>query len=60
MTLANSSTTSIGLKRLDAGTFRVPDPALEGDVARLIEERAFDDLIDGIDIESRSQRRRVH
>jgi len=47
-------------KRLDAGTFRVPDPALEGDVARLIEERAFDDLIDGIDIESRSQRRRVH
>lgn len=47
-------------KRLDAGTFRVPDPALEGDVARLIEERAFDDLIDGIDIELRSQRRRVH
>ena len=47
-------------KRLDAGTFRVPDPALEGDVARLIEERAFDDLIDGIDIEPRSQRRRVH
>lgn len=47
-------------KRLDAGTFRVPDPALEGDVARLIEERAFDDLIDGIDIEPRSHRRRVH
>jgi transposase len=47
-------------KRLDAGTYRVPDPALEGDVARLIEERAFDDLIDGIDIEPRSKRRQVH
>ncbi len=47
-------------KRLDAGTFRIPAPALEGDVARLIEERAFDDLIDGIDIEPTSRRRRVH
>ena len=47
-------------KRLDSGTYRVPDPAIEGDVARLIDERALDDLIDGIDIEPRSQRRRVH
>jgi transposase len=47
-------------KRLDAGTYRVPDPAIEGDVARLIDERALDDLIDGIDIEPRSQRRRIH
>jgi transposase len=47
-------------KRLDTGTFRIPAPALEGDVARLIEERAFDDLIDGIDIEPTSRRRRVH
>lgn len=47
-------------KRLDAGTYRVPDPAIEGDIARLIDERALDDLIDGIDIEPRSQRRRIH
>ena len=49
-------------KRLDANTFRIPEPAIEGDVARLIDERAFDDLIDGIDIDlaSRSPRRRVH
>jgi transposase len=47
-------------KRLDAGTYRVPDPAIEGDVARLIDERAFDDLIDGIDIDPRAPRRRVH
>lgn len=47
-------------KRLDAGTYRIPQPALEGDVARLIDEGAFDDLIDGIDIEPASPRRRVH
>lgn len=49
-------------KRLDASTFRIPGPALEGDVARLIDEHAFDDLIDGIDIESPSpsRHRRVH
>jgi len=42
-----------------AGTFRVPEPALDGDVARIVDERAFDDLIDGIDIEPRSPRRRA-
>lgn len=47
-------------KRLDTTTFRIPEPAIEGDVARLIDERAFDDLLDGIDIEPPSQRRRVH
>jgi transposase len=47
-------------KRLDTGTFRVPEPAIEGDVARLIDERAFDDLIDGIDITPTTPRRRVH
>jgi transposase len=49
-------------KRLDAHTFRIPEPAIEGDVARLIDENAFDDLIDGLEIEptSRSRRRRVH
>jgi transposase len=47
-------------KRLDANTFRIPEPAIEGDAARLIDERAFDDLLDGIDIEPSSPRRRVH
>lgn len=47
-------------KRLDANTFRVPEPTLEGDVARLIDERALDDLIDGIDLEPAARRRRVH
>ena len=47
-------------KRLDAGTFRVPVPAIEGDTARLIDERAFDDLIDGIDIEPARGRGRSH
>lgn len=47
-------------KRLDAGTFRVPEPALDGDVARLIDERAFDDLIDGINLEPVRRRRAVH
>jgi transposase len=47
-------------KRLDAGTFRIPEPAMEGDGARLIDERAFDDLIDGIDLDRAARRRRVH
>ena len=48
-------------KRLDAGTFRIPDAAIEGDVARLIDERSFDDLIDGLDLEPAVRRRRpVH
>lgn len=37
-------------KRLDRGTFRVPDPVHEGDLVVAIEERALDDLLDGIDL----------
>ena len=47
-------------KRLDAGRFRIPEPAVEGDVARLLDERAFDDLIDGIDVEQVARRGRAH
>ena len=47
-------------KRLDANTFRIPEPAIEGDVARLIDERAFDDLIDGIDLVPIRRRGAVH
>jgi transposase len=45
-------------KRLDAGTFRIPDAAIEGDTARQIDERALDDLLEGIDLEPARSRRR--
>ena len=45
-------------KRLDAGTFRMPEPAIEGDAARQIDERALDDLLEGIDLEPARTRRR--
>ena len=45
-------------KRLDKGTFRVPE--VEGDAAILsIDERALDDLLDGIDVEAKTPRRRT-
>ena len=37
-------------KRLDRGTFRVPE-AEGGATSVAIEERALDDLLDGIDVE---------
>ncbi len=47
-------------KRLYAGTFRIPEAAIEGDTARQIDERALDDLLEGIDLEPvRSRRRRT-
>jgi len=45
-------------KRLDAGTFRIPEAAIEGDTARQIDERALDDLLGGIDLEPVRKRRR--
>jgi transposase len=56
----DSSGICVLYKRLDAGTFRIPEPALDGDVARLIDDRAFDDLLDGLDLEPVPRRRRVH
>lgn len=50
----------IAYKRLDAGTFRVPEPVLAGDAALLITERAFEDLLAGIDLAPVSRRHRVH
>ena len=44
-------------KRLDAGTFRLP-LAPEGTTTLAIEERALDDLLDGIDLEPAALRRR--
>lgn len=49
-------------KRLDKGTFRLPEA--EADATSVaIDERALDDLLDGIDVESKAaprRRTRVH
>jgi len=45
-------------KRVDAGTFRIPEPAIDGDVARQIDEIALEDLLGGIDLEPKRKRRR--
>lgn len=51
-------------KRLDKGTFRLPEPLDERATTVAIDERALDDLLDGIDVEraraSRPKRVRVH
>jgi transposase len=50
-------------KRLDRGTFRLPEPSGTGEPVVEIEERALDDLLDGIDVEpatSKPRVRRVH
>jgi transposase len=43
-------------KRLDAGTFRLPEPAREDATTVVIEERALDELLAGIDVESKRAR----
>ena len=45
-------------KRLDAGTFRIPEAGRDGYAAVQIEERALDDLLDGIDLSPASATRR--
>jgi transposase len=49
-------------KRLDSGTFRVPEPPQEGVTALQIDERVLDDLLDGINITPAAEprRRRIH
>ncbi len=47
-------------KRLDNRAFRIPEPVVTGDAARLINERAFEDLLAGIDLEPVARRQRVH
>ena len=50
-------------KRLDRGTFRMPKAGTEGELVVEIEERALDDLLDGIDLEpvvKKPRARRVH
>jgi transposase len=38
-------------KRLDRGVFRLPEPLEPGAMTVAIEERALDDLLDGIDVQ---------
>ena len=45
-------------KRLDAGTFRLP-PAPDGTTMLMIEERALEDLLDGVDLNPGPTRRRA-
>lgn len=39
-------------KRLDKGTFRIPSPPVDGATSVTIEDRALDDLLDGIDLDA--------
>lgn len=43
-------------KRLDRGTFRLPEPTSEGASRVTIDERALDDLLDGIDVQGKAPR----
>ena len=54
-------------KRLDEGTFRIPEPLDPAATSMVIEERVLDDLLDGIDVvgrdevaQARARRRRAH
>ena len=51
-------------KRLDKGLFRLPEPRDERSATVVIDERALDDLLDGIDVEpgrtTRAPRVRTH
>lgn len=46
-------------KRLDNGTFKLPEVHDESAASILIEERALDDLLEGIDVEARPRAKRV-
>lgn len=45
-------------KRLDRGTFRVPEAPVAGEAVVEIEERVLDELLDGIDVEPAAPRRK--
>jgi transposase len=60
---ADDSGLCLFYKRLDRGTFRVPEPARDGDLVVAIEERALDDLLDGVALEPAAKKpraRRLH
>lgn len=45
-------------KRLDRGTFRIPEPPTPGATSVTIEERELEDLLDGIEVEKVAAPRR--
>ncbi len=45
-------------KRLDRGTFRVPEAPAPGTAVVELDERTLDDLLDGIDVEPAAPKRR--
>lgn len=45
-------------KKLDKGLFRIPMATTEGELAVTIDERALDDLLDGIDLDTSTPSRR--
>ena len=47
-------------KRLDRGVFRLPEPLVSGEATVVIDERALDDLLDGIDVQPRKEVARSH
>jgi transposase len=50
-------------KRLDRGTFRLPEPTDPTATSLAVDERVLDDLLDGIDVEEKprpARRPRVH
>lgn len=44
-------------KRLDQGTFRLPESAQQGQLSLTLTDRELDDLLDGIDLEAPRSRR---
>jgi transposase len=56
---ADATGVCIFYKRLDKGTFRLPEPTHDNDTSVLVDERVLDDLLDGIDLEPTRPRRRT-
>jgi transposase len=46
-------------KRLDKGTFRLPDPVEEGASSVVVEEGFLEDLLDGVEVEVVMERKRA-
>ena len=52
---ADSSGICLFYKRLDRGTFRLPEVHEAGATSIALDERALDDLLDGIDVKSETK-----
>ena len=47
-------------KRLDRGTFRLPEPIEQGATTVEVDERVLDDLLDGIEVQPKAPQEWVH